>query len=202
MKILLLLLFFLLCSVSSFSKAKAIDRDTLLVATSNDSTVASKKTPTQLWITLGFTGGHIQKEFLTGITAGVDYQLSHHLFSARLISGRSYQEDIQPVEKALEVGLLYGYGVNNSLWYANASVGLSYVSETRRVFDHKEHVPNGEADVYRAEKYSGIGLPWQGRVFSKFSDSSNTGLGFALSGDVNKPGSFFFISLILEIFIL
>ena len=140
----------------------------------------------------------MEAEELIGFSASYNFQLSHHLFTGRIITGKSYQELKLPVEKIFETSLLYGYGVNDSRTYANISVGFAYVSISRRIFDHKDSSSYPTFDVYHSQQFHDVGIAWQANVFTKFSDSSKLGFGVSLSGNVNKPGSFFFLLFNIE----
>lgn len=186
----------LLVGLSVISNANASDQDSLNEVRLIDFTLVSQRDDMQSWLAFGFGGGRILEAAIVSVTASYNIQFSHNLLTARLISGVSYDNNQSPV---FEAGLLYGYGVNNSLWYANVSVGLAYISITRRVFVREEPGPIKPVNIYRVEEYNkNIGIPWQGQVFSKFSDSSSVGMGIMLCGNVNKAGSLFSTFFTLE----
>lgn len=194
MRVILMAFSFVVFSVGIRNSAVAIESDTTYTKYS-DSTEPSH---IQKWATIGLAAGSMHKDDYMGIMGGYDVQLHHHLFTIRFIGGKSGYEDYYEMERFFETGLLYGYGVNNSLWYANISAGLAYISMARNIFSSSSGGTTSSKVKIGEEKLKGIGLPWQGRIFSKFSDSSNAGMGITLCGNVNQFGSFWALLLTIE----
>jgi hypothetical protein len=161
-----------------------------------------EKNPKAYWLGLAFGGVNIDDEAPMAVAAIFNVQYSHNLFSARVVSGSGFQENKLPHEKIFDAGLLYGYGIHDSLWYANISAGLAYVTATKRNYMGQDTSGAFPVDIYEAEKVKAVGIPWQIQIFSKFSSSSKIGLGLFVCGDINKPRSFFSIQISLDVVFL
>ena len=189
-----ILLSLLLCSAGV---SNAQQKDTLISSTP---VTASQL---QYWVTLGYGGSTVSDgEFATGVGAEFTIRYGLHFFNIRVISDMSSRTDILPKEKIFDVGLLYGLGIKEGLIYANVSAGPAYTISNKRVVDYKDSAFSPPQDVFRLEKFKGVGLAMQLQLIGQVSDSSTVAWGVTFCKNFHKVGSFwhFMLSICFGLF--
>ena len=200
-----IVIFYILSSTAFAQTADkdAIDRrkDSLSTKVTNDSTSQIARPSIIYWVTLGLGSSASINDFAAA--EGAVFYVKHNInfFSGRVIYSQGVQNITLPHEKTFDAGILYGIGFYRDLWFGNASIGVAYTATTKSVFDHIDSSfshSSGLVEINRAELFRGIGLAWQAQLFSKFSDSSDVGMGITVCGNVNKSFPFWMLLFSLE----
>ncbi len=149
------------------------------------------------WVTVGFGAGYVTNyddHFVT-FQASFSRKLSHHLITGRFASGIGDNMVRFPRPAFIDIGAMYGFTIDNNLWFLNLSVGLSYIRIKKRILRGQQDYGSYMVDVYGSETSGTIGMPWQWQIFSWFTETSRIGLGFAVGGNVNSIQSDLFLHL-------
>lgn len=176
----------------------AQQQDSVKMKLAADSISVSKSKQSLWYLSLDYGGSNITEstDFSACIGASVSAEFGHNLFTARVVHDQGVNL-ATPNPMVFDAGLLYGYGIHNTLWFENTSVGLAYTATTKRIFVRQDTI-FPQNNVYRGELFRGIGFAWQAELFSKFSDSSSAGLGITLCGNINKSLPFWMILFSLK----
>jgi hypothetical protein len=178
----------------------AQDKNTAKISVSVDSMSISKTHPILWWLTLGYgVSSIIDASFATALGAMLTISPSNFQFSVRVVHDNSGQDNKFPHQQVFDAGLLFGYGSHDSLWFWNTSIGVAYAHTIKRIYAYTDSSSVRPVDVYRATAATNIALALQAQYFSKFSSTSDSGLGGTLCIDINKAMSFWVLMLSLEI---
>ena len=200
MKYLLKLAFFFLFFFYSSNDIIGQQQDSSKALVKIDSLSQTKPWLTVFWVSLGIGSSATINDLAPAFTALFSVKKGPHFFSARVINSQGIQNITLPHEKTFDAGILYGIGFHRELWFGNASIGLAYTATTKSIFDHIDSTtsPVEKLEVDHAELFRGLGLAWQLQLFSKFSDSSDLGIGIIACGNINKSFPFWMLLFSLE----
>jgi len=158
----------------------------------------SESAPILWWVHLALGAGSLGDDTPAAYGGGFSVQYLHNVLSCRILSCAGADATNTPHRSLIDAGLLYGYGWYSTLWFLNGSVGLSFIS-LRDSIEVGQTRDTPSRKIFGATTNQTIGASWQVNIFSKFTSTSNFGLGIMIGGDINKFRSFMAILLTIEV---